>query len=120
MKCTQRTRQEKSGTHSTQGKCRADIWLLPPSGYQKDGKDHNRLVIDKTAAPVVELIFSIAWEGVGLHTICNHLRRAKVIKPGFYKRNCLKDTWTGKMYNRNTAYVSRILHDPVYTEAGTL
>ncbi len=29
-KCTQRTRQGKSRAHSTQGECRASIWLLPP------------------------------------------------------------------------------------------
>jgi site-specific DNA recombinase len=34
----------------------------------------------------VELIFSIAEEGVGLHTICNRLRKAKAIKPSFYKK----------------------------------
>ncbi len=37
-----------------------------PFGYQKDEKDHNHLVIDEVTAPVVELIFSIAEEGVGL------------------------------------------------------
>ena len=36
--------------------------------------------------PVVELIFSIVEEGVGLHTICNRLRKAKVLKPSFYKK----------------------------------
>ena len=34
----------------------------------------------------MELIFSIAEEGVGLHTICNRLRKAKVMKPSFYKK----------------------------------
>jgi predicted HD phosphohydrolase len=57
-----------------------------PFGYQKDEKDHNHLVIDEVTAPVVELIFSIAEEGVGLHTICNRLRKAKVIKPSFHKK----------------------------------
>lgn len=37
-------------------------------------------------ASVVELIFSIAEEGVGLHTICNRLCNAKVMKPSFYKK----------------------------------
>ena len=34
----------------------------------------------------MELIFSIVEEGVGLHTICNRLRKAKVKKPSFYKK----------------------------------
>ena len=34
----------------------------------------------------MELIFSIAEEGVGLHSICNCLRKAKVLKLSFYKK----------------------------------
>ena len=90
-----------------------------PFGYMKDEKDHNHLVIDEVTAPVVELIFSIAEEGVGLHTICNRLRKAKVLKPSFYKKEMFERyTDEEKMYDWDTAYVSKILHDPVY--AGNL
>ena len=112
------SRKIKSALHARrmQGKYMATI---APFGYQKDEKDHNHLVIDEVTAPVVELIFSIAEEGVGLHTICNRLRKAKVIKPSFYKKEMFERyTDEEKMYDWDTAYVSKILHDPVY--AGNL
>lgn len=103
-------------TRRLQGKYMA---VTAPFGYKKDENDHNHLVIDEVTAPVVELIFSIAEEGVGLHTICNRLRRAKVIKPSFYKKELFERfVDEEKMYDWDTAYVSKILHDPVY--AGNL
>ena len=112
------SRKIKSALHARrmQGKYMA---TTAPFGYQKDEKDHNHLVIDEVTAPVVELIFSIAEEGVGLHTICNRLRKAKVIKPSFYKKEMF-ERYTDEeiMYDWDTAYVSKILHDPVY--AGNL
>ena len=112
------SRKIKSALHARkmQGKYMA---TTAPFGYQKDDKDHNHLVIDEVTAPIVELIFSIAEEGVGLHTICNRLRKAKVIKPSFYKKEMFERyTDEEKMYDWDTAYVSKILHDPVY--AGNL
>ena len=86
-----------------------------PFGYKKDEGDHNHLVIDEVTAPVVELIYSIAEEGVGLHTICNRLRKAKVMKPSFYKKEMFERFIDEKkMYDWDTAYVSQILHNPVY------
>ena len=103
-------------TRKLQGKYMA---VTAPFGYRKDESDHNHLVIDEVTAPVVELIFSIAEEGVGLHTICNRLRKAKVMKPSFYKKELFERfVDEEKMYDWDTAYVSKILHDPVY--AGNL
>ncbi len=112
------SRKIKSALHARkmQGKYMA---ATAPFGYMKDEKDHNHLVIDEVTAPVVELIFSIAEEGVGLHTICNRLRKAKVIKPSFHKKEMFERYIDEeKMYDWDTAYVSKILHDPVY--AGNL
>ncbi len=112
------SRKIKSALHARrmQGKYMA---TTAPFGYQKDEKDHNHLVIDEVTAPVVELIFSIAEEGVGLYTICNRLRKAKVIKPSFHKKEMFERYIDEeKMYDWDTAYVSKILHDPVY--AGNL
>ncbi len=112
------SRKIKSALHARkmQGKYMA---TTAPFGYKKDEKDHNHLVIDEVTAPVVELIFSIAEEGVGLHTICNRLRKAKVIKPSFHKKEMFERYIDEeKMYDWDTAYVSKILHDPVY--AGNL
>ena len=103
-------------TRKLQGKYMA---VTAPFGYRKDESDHNHLVIDEVTAPVVELIFSIAEEGVGLHTICNRLRKEKVMKPSFYKKELFERfVDEEKMYDWDTAYVSKILHDPVY--AGNL
>ena len=112
------SRKIKSALHARrmQGKYMA---TTAPFGYQKDEKDHNHLVIDEVTAPVVELIFSIAEEGVGLHTICNRLRKAKVLKPSFYKKELFERFMDEeKMYDWDTAYVSQILHNPAY--AGNL
>ena len=112
------SRKIKSALHARrmQGKYMA---TTAPFGYKKDEKDHNHLVIDEVTAPVVELIFSIAEEGVGLHTICNRLRKAKVLKPSFYKKELFERFLDEeKMYDWDTAYVSQILHNPVY--AGNL
>ncbi len=112
------SRKIKSALHARkmQGKYMA---TTAPFGYKKDEKDHNHLVIDEVTAPVVELIFSIAEEGVGLHAICNRLRKAKVIKPSFHKKEMFERYIDEeKMYDWDTAYVSKILHDPVY--AGNL
>ena len=112
------SRKIKSALHARrmQGKYMA---TTAPFGYQKDEKDHNHLVVDEVTAPVVELIFSIAEEGVGLHTICNRLRKAKVLKPSFYKKELFERFMDEeKMYDWDTAYVSQILHNPVY--AGNL
>ena len=103
-------------TRKMQGKYMA---TTPPFGYRKDESDHNHLVIDEVTAPVVEMIFSIAEEGVGLHTICNRLRKSKVMKPSFYKKELFERYIDEeKMYDWDTAYISKILHDPVY--AGNL
>ena len=112
------SRKIKSALHARkiQGKYMA---TTAPFSYKKDESDHNHLVIDEVTAPVVELIFSIAEEGVGLHTICNRLRKAKVIKPSFHKKEMFERYIDEeKMYDWDTAYVSKILHDPVY--AGNL
>ena len=112
------SRKIKSALHARkmQGKYMA---TTAPFGYQKDEKDHNHLVIDEVTAHVVELIFSIAEEGVELHTICNRLCKAKVMKPSFYKKELFERFMDEeKMYDWDTAYVSQILHNPVY--AGNL
>ncbi len=62
------SRKIKSALHARkmQGKYMA---TTAPFGYQKDEKDHNHLVIDEVTAPVVELIFSIAEEGVRIENL---------------------------------------------------
>ena len=71
IKSALRTRK-KSGKYISSG---------APFGYQKDPADHNHLVIDPNTAPVVEYIYSMAEEGLGLHRIAKRLHDEKVLKP---------------------------------------
>ena len=76
IKSALRTRK-KSGKYISSG---------APFGYQKDPADHNHLVIDPNTAPVVEYIYSMAEEGLGLHRIAKRLHDEKVLKPCYYKK----------------------------------
>ncbi len=67
IKSALRTRK-KSGKYISSG---------APFGYQKDPADHNHLVIDPNTAPVVEYIYSMAEEGLGLHRIAKRLHDEK-------------------------------------------
>ena len=78
-----------------------------------------RNIINEMYAKDTSRKIKIVEEGVGLHTICNRLRKAKVLKPSFYKKELFERFMDEeKMYDWDTAYVSQILHNPVY--AGNL
>ena len=86
-----------------------------PFGYQKDPADHNHLVIDPNTAPVVEYIYSMAEEGLGLHRIAKRLHDEKVLKPCYYKKEMFgRFIDDEKMYDWDSAYISQVLHSPVY------
>ena len=53
----------------------------PPYGYLKDPADHNHLIIDEKAAPVVKLIFQMALDGAGIGKIRNHLNASHTSAP---------------------------------------
>ena len=105
IKSALRTRK-KSGKYVSSG---------APFGYQKDPADHNHLVIDPNTAPVVEYLYSLAEEGLGLHRIAKRLHDEKILKPCYYKKEMF-DRFVDdeKMYDWDSAYVSQILHSPVY------
>lgn len=99
-------------TRKSQGKY---ISSWAPYGYQKDPLDHNHLVIDPKLAPVVKRMYDMAEEGCGLHTISNALRDDKVLRPLYYKKEHFERfVDETKMYDWDTAYISQILHSPVY------
>ena len=56
----------------------------PPYGYLKDPADHNHLIIDEKAAPVVKLIFQMALDGAGIGKIRNHLNASHILRPAAY------------------------------------
>ena len=105
IKSALRTRK-KSGKYISSG---------APFGYQKDPADHNHLVIDPNTAPVVEYLYSLAEEGLGLHRIAKRLHDEKILKPCYYKKEMFgRFVDDEKMYDWDSAYVSQILHSPVY------
>jgi len=72
-------------------------------------------VIDPNTAPVVEYIYSMAEEGLGLHRIAKRLHDEKVLKPCYYKKEMFgRFIDDEKMYDWDSAYISQVLHSPVY------
>ncbi|MTI67508.1 MAG: DUF4368 domain-containing protein [Firmicutes bacterium] len=94
------------------------IGSFAPYGYKKDGKDNNRLVIDKEAAEVVRLIFDWYLEGDGTQKIANKLNKRQIPNPTRYKQdkglefqNSSKTDGYG-LWNRIT--IRRMLRNEVY------
>ena len=95
IKSALRTRK-KSGKYISSG---------APFGYQKDPADHNHLVIDPNTAPVVEYLYSLAEEGLGLHRIAKRLHDEKILKPCYYKKEMFgRFVDDEKMYDWDSAY----------------
>lgn len=83
-----------------------------------EGKACVRIVSDGSdpnTAPVVEYIYSMAEEGLGLHRIAKRLHDEKVLKPCYYKKEMFgRFIDDEKMYDWDSAYISQVLHSPVY------
>ena len=88
-------------------------------GYEKDGKDKNRLVIDKEAAKTVEQIFELRLNGYSAQRIAAKLDKLGLQPPYEYKRksglnynsgfkSADKPTWKKET-------VTRILSNEMYT-----
>lgn len=95
------------------------IGSFSPYGYEKSLTDKNRLVVDKEAAEVVRLIFSLASNGYGKRRIVDILNRMCIPNPTKYKEqkglayvNSMAKDDSG-MWNRTT--VGRILSNEIYT-----
>jgi DNA invertase Pin-like site-specific DNA recombinase len=88
-------------------------------GYIKDPKDRNHLLIDETAAGVVELIFNLKMDGFSTGHIVSKLSEYEIPTPLEYKRIC------GMNYNSgfrsgskgkwSPSTVDRILRNEMYT-----
>lgn len=108
------SKKVKSALHTRkmQGKY---ISSSAPYGYMKDPADHNHLVIDEKVAPVVQYIYDLADEGLGLHSICKRLHDEEILKPCWYKKELFERFIDeDKKYDWDSAYVSQILHSPIY------
>lgn len=82
-------------------------------GYEKDERDHNRLVIDEEAAHYVRLIFRKFLEGYSILGIARALNEAGVPNPSAYRaRRGLSRNDKGDLWVDST--VRRILTNEVY------
>lgn len=91
-------------------------------GYQRSADNKNRLVIDKTAAMVVQNIFRMKIDGFSPAQIAETLNHDGVPSPYEYKRRCGSHFQTGFRKQVQTEWspvsIYRILKDEMYT--GTL
>ena len=95
------------------------IGSFPLYGYEKDEKDHNHLVIDETAAKVVELIFNMKLDGYSTLHIIEKLTEMEIPTPLEYKRICGHNYNSGFRGTLNpkwsTTTINRILRNEMYT-----
>ncbi len=88
-------------------------------GYQKDPKDKNHLIIDETAAEVVQLIFNMKLDGYSMERIAERLDSMGVLTPMEYKRQCGYNFNSGFRSGENPKWsvstVRRILTNELYT-----
>lgn len=104
-------------TRFTSGKFRA---AAPPYGYLKDPADHNHLVIDEKAAPIVRMIFDLAEQGMGTRRIRKRLQEKKVLCPSAYsvsRGDILFSRWQSSEhdpYGWSENSVRNILRNPTY------
>ena len=90
-----------------------------PFGYKKDPNDRHHLVVDPSAAEVVQEIFQLFADGVGYVRMTKILRSRGVLNPqayfnqnnpDFYKNS---DYWR-KPYDWHATSIRVILNNPVY------
>lgn len=102
----------------TKQKQGAFIGAFSSYGYKKNAQDHNKLIVDQCAAPIVKRIFDLFESGVGKVKIAKILNEEKVPCPSEYKRQ------SGERYNngrrlQNTTYwtyatIHRMLQNQMY------
>ena len=91
-------------------------------GYLRSEEDKNKLVIDQTVAPVVQMIFRMKLDGYSPAQIADRLNKDGVPSPYEYKRLCGSKYKTGFKKQVQTEWspvaIYRILKNEMYT--GTL
>lgn len=89
-----------------------------PYGYIKDPSDRYKLIVDEEAAPIVQRIFQLCADGLGVYQISTQFAREKIITP-----LSLEYMRTGKyasLYDPDYPYdwkantIATILRNPVY------
>ena len=93
-----------------------------PYGYNTNPENKNHLVVDPTAAKVVQEIFSMYKDGIGYLAIAKTLNEHGILSPTLYKRangskfRTNETRLTSRMWTDST--IARIVRREVYT--GTL
>ena len=91
-----------------------------PYGYIKDPNNKDYWIVDKEAAEVVKLIFTLFMEGKNRNQIAVYLKEKEILTPTFYMKQ--QDRGTAKnrklneenRYNWNKATLTRILKRQEY------
>ncbi len=83
-------------------------------GYLKDPQDKHHLIIDEIAAPVVKLIFSLAYEGKSNSEICMILNKQRIPTPLSYKEKKIAQRFKNINCWTNSS-IHNILTNYIYT-----
>lgn len=62
------------------------VGSIPPYGYLKDKKNHQKLVVDETTAPVVREIFQLVADGHNVTSVVRMLNERKQLSPSDYEK----------------------------------
>ena len=94
------------------------VGAFPSYGYRKDPSNHNRLVIDPSAAQVVRRIFDLFEQGWGKIKIAKQLNTEGIPSPSEYKRILGERYHNGRKIDQTTywtyATIHRILQNQMY------
>lgn len=104
----------------TKGASGKPVATEAPYGYIKDPKNKDYWIVDKEAAEVVKLIFTLFMEGKNRNQIAVYLKEKEILTPTFYMKQ--QDRGTAKnrklneenRYNWNKATLTRILKRQEY------
>ena len=104
----------------TKGASRKPVATEAPYGYIKDPNNKDYWIVDKEAAKVVKLIFTLFMEGKNRNQIAVCLKEREILTPTFYMKQ--QDRGTAKnrklneenRYNWNKATLTRILQRQEY------
>lgn len=87
-------------------------------GYHKHPDNHNKLVVDPVAAPVVKRIFDLFEQGTGKIRIAKLLNQEKIPCPSEYKRLTGEQYQNGQRIGTTTywtyATIHRMLNNQIY------
>ena len=89
-------------------------------GYKKSPSDHNKLIIDDTAANIVRRIYQMYLSGIGQHSIAKILNEEGIPCPTEYKKQCGLN-YQHSSYQEGAKYywlyptIHKILKNEMYT-----